>query len=63
MVFMMACRGFVDYILHNQVAQDFLRWVRYTDMPDETYFPSLNHNPHLMVPGSYKGRLVYFIIK
>ncbi|XP_076452617.1 beta-1,3-galactosyl-O-glycosyl-glycoprotein beta-1,6-N-acetylglucosaminyltransferase-like [Babylonia areolata] len=55
MVFVMACRGFVDYILHHHVAQDFLNWVRYTDMPDETYFPSLNHNPHLLVPGSYKG--------
>lgn len=55
MVFMMAVRGFVDYILHSPVSRDFLEWVKYTHMPDETYFPSLNHNPHLKVPGSYKG--------
>lgn len=55
MVFILACRGFVDYILHNRVAKDILEWVKYTDMPDETYFPSLNHNPHLMAPGSYRG--------
>lgn len=57
MVFIIACRGFVDYLLHSHVARDFLQWVSNTEMPDETYFPSLNHNPHLRVPGSYRGKL------
>ena len=26
-----------------------------TEVPDETFFASLNHSPHLGVPGSYRG--------
>ncbi|XP_069115349.1 beta-1,3-galactosyl-O-glycosyl-glycoprotein beta-1,6-N-acetylglucosaminyltransferase-like [Argopecten irradians] len=48
-------RGFVDYILHNQTAIDFLNWTRGIDFPDECFFSSLNHNPHLGIPGTYKG--------
>ncbi|KAL4229067.1 hypothetical protein ACF0H5_012106 [Mactra antiquata] len=50
-----ASRGFVDYILHDQRAQDFLNWTAKTKIPDETFFASLNHNPILGVPGSYRG--------
>ncbi|CAL1543475.1 unnamed protein product [Lymnaea stagnalis] len=50
-----ANRRFVDYILHNQTALDFLQWTRHTDYPDETFFTSLNFNPHLGIPGSYSG--------
>ncbi|KAH9515052.1 Beta-1,3-galactosyl-O-glycosyl-glycoprotein beta-1,6-N-acetylglucosaminyltransferase [Bulinus truncatus] len=55
LVFVLVSRGFVDYILHNPVAQKLLDWVSHTDFPDESYFSTLNHNPHLAVPGSYKG--------
>ncbi|XP_035827818.1 beta-1,3-galactosyl-O-glycosyl-glycoprotein beta-1,6-N-acetylglucosaminyltransferase [Aplysia californica] len=55
LVFVVLSRGMVDYILHNPVAERFLDWVSRTDFPDETFFSSLNHNPHLNVPGSYKG--------
>lgn len=48
-------RGFVDYVLHDQRAHDLLNWTRQTDVPDETFFATLNHNPHLRVPGSYLG--------
>ncbi|OWF44638.1 beta-1,3-galactosyl-O-glycosyl-glycoprotein beta-1,6-N-acetylglucosaminyltransferase-like [Mizuhopecten yessoensis] len=48
-------RGFVDYVLHNQTAIDFLNWTRGIDFPDECFFTSLNHNPHLGIPGTYKG--------
>lgn len=54
-VFILASRGMVDFILHSPVAQRFQDWVSRTQLPDETYFPSLNHNPHLNVPGSYLG--------
>ena len=54
-VHIIACRGYVDYLLHNQVAKDLLQWVKKTSIPDETYFSTLNHNPELRVPGSYKG--------
>ncbi|XP_064596768.1 beta-1,3-galactosyl-O-glycosyl-glycoprotein beta-1,6-N-acetylglucosaminyltransferase-like [Liolophura sinensis] len=50
-----ASRGYVDFLLHNQTALDFLEWVKKTRVPDETFFASLNHNPFLEVPGSYKG--------
>ena len=50
-------RGYVDYLLHNQVAKDLLQWVKNTTIPDELYFSTLNHNPQLRVPGSYKGRV------
>lgn len=55
LVFIIASRGMVDYMLHNPVAERLLDWVSRTDYPDETYFPTINHNPHLQVPGSYKG--------
>ncbi|KAK3612146.1 hypothetical protein CHS0354_031222 [Potamilus streckersoni] len=48
-------RDFVDYVIHNEIAQDFLNWTRKVDVPDETFFTSLNHNPHLGIRGSYKG--------
>ncbi|XP_064599694.1 beta-1,3-galactosyl-O-glycosyl-glycoprotein beta-1,6-N-acetylglucosaminyltransferase-like [Liolophura sinensis] len=50
-----ASRGYVNYILHNQTALCFLDWVNGTRVPDETFFSTLNHNPHLGVPGSYRG--------
>ncbi|XP_076444007.1 beta-1,3-galactosyl-O-glycosyl-glycoprotein beta-1,6-N-acetylglucosaminyltransferase-like [Babylonia areolata] len=52
---MTASRGLVDFILHNPVARDFLHWVNHTKFPDETFFSTLNHNPHLHVPGAYLG--------
>ncbi|XP_064594616.1 beta-1,3-galactosyl-O-glycosyl-glycoprotein beta-1,6-N-acetylglucosaminyltransferase-like [Liolophura sinensis] len=50
-----ASRGFVDYVLHNQTAQDFLQWVKNTEIPDEIFFQSLNANAHLRIPGTFKG--------
>ncbi|KAH9515049.1 hypothetical protein Btru_019016 [Bulinus truncatus] len=60
LVFVLVSRGFVDYILHNPVAQKLLDWVSHTDFPDESYFSTLNHNPHLAVPGSYKAELILY---
>ncbi|XP_045192808.2 beta-1,3-galactosyl-O-glycosyl-glycoprotein beta-1,6-N-acetylglucosaminyltransferase-like [Mercenaria mercenaria] len=54
-VHIVASREYVDYVLHNQKAQDFLNWTKHTKVPDETFFSSLNHNPGLGVPGAYKG--------
>ncbi|XP_045204870.2 beta-1,3-galactosyl-O-glycosyl-glycoprotein beta-1,6-N-acetylglucosaminyltransferase-like [Mercenaria mercenaria] len=49
-------RGFVDYSLHDKRARDILAWMNVSCwIPDEVYFSTLNHNPHLGVPGSYKG--------
>ncbi|XP_061184707.1 beta-1,3-galactosyl-O-glycosyl-glycoprotein beta-1,6-N-acetylglucosaminyltransferase-like [Saccostrea echinata] len=48
-------RKFVEYVVNNPVAKDFLNWTMRVAVPDETFFASLNHNPHLQIPGSYKG--------
>ncbi|CAH1778732.1 unnamed protein product [Owenia fusiformis] len=50
-----ASRDFVDYLLHNKTALEFLEWAKTAGIPDESFFSSLNHNPHLGVPGSYAG--------
>jgi len=52
-----AVRGFIEYVIHSRTAAEFLDWVKDTAIPDETFFASLNHNPHLRVPGSYLGML------
>ena len=50
-----ANRYFVDFALHDQKSLDFLSWLKQTFIPDETFFPSLNHNPHLKINGSFTG--------
>lgn len=49
-------RRFVEYVITNRVAADFLEWVNKTGIPDETFFATLIHNPQLEIPGSFKGR-------
>ena len=45
-------RSFVDYVINNTIARNFLEWVKTTGIPDETYFNSLNRNQQLRVPGA-----------
>ncbi|XP_052805734.1 beta-1,3-galactosyl-O-glycosyl-glycoprotein beta-1,6-N-acetylglucosaminyltransferase-like [Mya arenaria] len=54
-VHIIASRGYVDFVLHDPIAANLLNWTRKTAVPDETFFSTLNHNPSLGVPGSYKG--------
>ena len=49
-------RHFVHYIVTSPVARDFRKWVRRLPFPDEEFFGSLNDNPQLGIPGSYRGR-------
>jgi len=56
-VHIVAVRDFVEYVIQNRTAIEFLDWVKDTYIPDETFFSSLNHNPNLRVPGSYLGLL------
>ena len=55
-VHIVASRGYVDYAVNNPIAQDLLEWVKTSGFPDETFFSTLSHNPHLKVPGSYAGK-------
>ncbi|CAH1779236.1 unnamed protein product [Owenia fusiformis] len=50
-----ASRAFVDYVLHNEVSHALIEWLKDTGHPDETFFPTLNHNPQVGVPGSVIG--------
>lgn len=54
-VHIVATRKFVHYIIYDEISLRFREWVKNTSIPDETYFTSLNFNPHLHVPGSYLG--------
>ncbi|XP_059176600.1 LOW QUALITY PROTEIN: beta-1,3-galactosyl-O-glycosyl-glycoprotein beta-1,6-N-acetylglucosaminyltransferase-like [Physella acuta] len=54
-VHIIANRFFVDYILHNETAKDLIEWLKSTKHPDETLFSTLNYNPQLGIPGTYKG--------
>ena len=51
-------RPFVDYLINDKVAQDYLEWCRLTFSPDEHFWNTLHHtyyNPHISPPGSYAG--------
>ncbi|BFZ13715.1 hypothetical protein BsWGS_16754 [Bradybaena similaris] len=48
-------RDFVDFILHNETAEELLNWTKTTIIPDETFYPILNANPQLGIRGTYKG--------
>ncbi|CAI9727854.1 beta-1,3-galactosyl-O-glycosyl-glycoprotein beta-1,6-N-acetylglucosaminyltransferase-like [Octopus vulgaris] len=50
-----ASRGYVEFLIMDRRSQDFINWVRDTRNPDETLFSTMNHNPHLRVPGSFNG--------
>ncbi|XP_059156046.1 beta-1,3-galactosyl-O-glycosyl-glycoprotein beta-1,6-N-acetylglucosaminyltransferase-like [Physella acuta] len=50
-----ANRDFVNYVLYNDTAKKFLEWTKDTEIPDETFFSSLNYNPQLGIKGTFKG--------
>ncbi|XP_014787833.2 beta-1,3-galactosyl-O-glycosyl-glycoprotein beta-1,6-N-acetylglucosaminyltransferase [Octopus bimaculoides] len=58
-----ASRGYVEFLIMDRRSQEFINWVRDTRNPDETLFSTMNHNPHLRVPGSFNGMssMNYFI--
>ena len=56
-VHIVASRGFVEFALLDQRAKDLYEWSRNVTIPDEVFFSSLQHNPQLGAPGSYKGTL------
>ena len=49
-------RGFVNFTVNDPRAQTLLSWVDNTNIPDETFFSTMNHNPEkLPAPGAYFG--------
>lgn len=54
-------RHMVDFALHSNVSRDFQIWLQKTDIPDETFFASLNYNSHLGIHGSFAGLLIFWL--
>ena len=52
-------RGSVDFILHDNGALAFRKWVSGTLHPDETFFAALNISPNLAMPGAYTGKFIH----
>ncbi|XP_067675573.1 beta-1,3-galactosyl-O-glycosyl-glycoprotein beta-1,6-N-acetylglucosaminyltransferase 4-like [Haliotis asinina] len=48
-------RNFVNFSVNDPIAKDLQKWLRLTEIPDETYFPTLNYSPQLNIPGTSKG--------
>ena len=58
-----ANRFYIDFCLHDVRARDFLEWLKPTLIPDEIFFSSLNHNPHLGIRGSFLGMYVCMYVR
>ncbi|XP_064616263.1 N-acetyllactosaminide beta-1,6-N-acetylglucosaminyl-transferase-like [Liolophura sinensis] len=56
-------RAFVDFIMHDKKALDFLDWTNGTYVPDETFFATLQHNPDLGTPGAFRGEEEIYDVK
>ena len=54
----MFSHSFLDFVMKDNVAREFLQWSNDTKTPDEHYWATLNHlyhNPNLTSPGGYRG--------
>ena len=47
-------RDFVKFVTENRKARELLDWFRDVLSPDEYYWATLHHNPHIGTPGAYK---------
>ena len=50
-----ASREFINFTVNSEVGRDYLEWCKNTNVPDEHFFSSLQHSPHLGVPGAFRG--------
>ena len=48
-------RHFVQFVVKNKIANDFLQWCKDISSPDEYFWATLNHNTQLGTPGGYSG--------
>lgn len=57
-------RAFVKFVVSSNISKDLLNWMKDIYSPDEYFWATLHHsslNPHLNVPGSYKGKNCFLI--
>ena len=48
----------MEFILSDAKVQDFLEWIFDTNFPEEIFFQTIQHNPHLGAPGAYTGMVM-----
>ena len=53
-------REFVQFAVHDARARKLFDWANNTRIPDEIFFSTLNRNPTLQIPGSYKYKGLAF---
>jgi len=46
---------FVKFVLFSNVSKALQKFVSRAVIPDEVFFPTINHNPHLGIHGSFRG--------
>ncbi|KAK3097423.1 hypothetical protein FSP39_009548 [Pinctada imbricata] len=49
-------RALVQYAMKDKRAIGLIEWSKDIASPDEYFWATLNHNPHLKAPGHYKGK-------
>jgi len=54
-----ATREFVHHALTDRKARDLFDWMSDIKVPDEHFFQTLNHDPHIPAPGAFSGTLVF----
>ena len=55
-------RAYVKFVVNSNISRDLLNWMKDVYSPDEYFWATLHHsslNPHLNIPGSYKGKNFY----
>jgi len=52
-------REFVVYFMNSAASLNLIKWFTDTFAPDEYIWPTLNHNPQLHAPGSYRGTVTF----
>ena len=45
----------MQHALTDRKAHDLLDWMSDIKIPDEHFFQTLNHNPHILAPGAFSG--------
>lgn len=62
-VHIMVNRDFVKFLLKDPMGSRLVRWAMNTSFPDETLFPTINHNPQLGIRGTYANTDLCYYFK
>ena len=54
-------REFVRHVLTDRKARDLFDWMSDIKVPDEHFFQTINHSPHIPAPGSFPGTFIFCV--